>query len=441
MKKLALFLIAAMGFTACKKDGPDIAPVDLTIQLSHSLQLDDPTAFPYDEVSVTLKNLQNGSETLQHAGSNGQVTFAGIPAGRYDVVVAITISQADYLQLTGVDPGADVALNASALQQEIFVGFDTPIELTLISGTQGAFVLKQIYYAGSDNREGALYRDQFIEIHNNTREVLYADGMYIARLWGRQRTDREDRHFQANGQLDWSKSQGMPGNIDANRDYVYLRDLLRIPGDGSSYPVQPGESIIIAQNALNHQTPFTGNNGREYSVRNPDLTVDLSGADFEAHYGNLPGETPFATDIDNPQVPNMEVIKYTGNDWILDNLGRDSYVIFRAEDGLDVSQLPQYHEPLLIEPDASDNKFIQLPVSVIMDAVEAQTTPTDTRIPKKLQPQQDAGYAFVTGGSYSSQAIMRRIKGVVEGRMVLQDSNNSATDFVSIKANPRGFAE
>ncbi|SFC39148.1 Protein of unknown function [Parapedobacter composti] len=441
MKQIALFLIAAAGFMACKRDNPDVVPVNLTVQVTHSLSLTEQNAFPYEQVAVTIRNLQNGSETTQQVGNNGQVTFAAIPVGRYDVTAAVTLRQADYLQLTGIDPGADVSLNASVLQQEISVGFANTIELELISGTQGAFVLKQIYYGGSDNRDGALFRDQFVEIYNNTGEVLYADGLYIARLWGRQRPDTDGHHFQANGQFDWSRSKDMPAHLDANRDYVYLRDLLRIPGDGNTYPVQPGESIIIAQNALNHKTPYTGHNGREISVRNPDLTVDLSGADFEVYYGDLPGRTPFNSDIDNPSVPNMVVIKHTGNDWILDNNGRDSYVIFRAENGLDVTALPEYFAPSLNEPNQSANTYIQLPISYIMDAVEVQPTPMEDRIPKKLQPQHDAGYTFVTGGAYSSQAVMRRVKETVNGRKVLQDANNSSADFVSIKANPRGFAE
>src|SRR5690606_10834494 len=105
--------------------------------------------------------------------------------------------------------------------------------------------IKQVYYAGSDTRNGAVFRDQFVELYNNTDQTLYADGLHIARLWGKQRVNDEKHHFQVNGQFDWSKSVGMPAGIDANADYVYLRDLLRIPGGGSDYPVQSGESIII----------------------------------------------------------------------------------------------------------------------------------------------------------------------------------------------------
>src|SRR5690606_17804106 len=130
-----------------------------------------------------------------------------------------------------------------------------------------------------------------------------------------------------------------------------------------------------------------------------------------------------------------------GRDWLLDNPGRDAYVIFRAEEGLDVSQLPMYYAPLLAEPGANADQYIQLPVSAVMDALDVQPTPTEDRIPKKLQPVQDAGYNFVTGGSYSSQALMRKVKETVGGRRVLQDSNNSSADFVSIKANPRGFVD
>lgn len=443
MKKAALFFVLITGFLACKKDNPDVTPVNLTIELSHSLPLDEQTPFPYEQVSVTITNLQNESAFTQQADASGKVTFSGITAGRYDVLAAITIKQADYLALTGVDPGADVSLNASAVQQQINVGFDEPIALVLATGTSGNFVIKQVYYAGSDTKDGASLRDQFMEIYNNTDQVLYADGLYIARLWGSQsKSTSSQYHLQANGQMDWSKSVDMPGNIDANKDYVYLRDVLRVPGTGTDYPVQPGESIIIAQNALNHKVPYENNKGDQVTVKNPELTVDLSGADFEAYYGDIPGETPFQSDINNPSVPNMDVIKYVGNDWNMDTNGKDSYVIFQAAEGMDVSQLPEYYEPLVSgAPGSNNKKFTQLPVSVIMDAVEAQPNTTEDRIPKKLQPQYDAGYGFVTGGRYTSQALMRKVQTTSNGRRILQDTNNSSADFVSVKADPRGFVE
>ncbi|HMR18751.1 MAG TPA: DUF4876 domain-containing protein, partial [Sphingobacterium sp.] len=318
---------------------------------------------------------------------------------------------------------------------------NTVFTFWLVSGVVGDFVIKQVYYAGSHRQDGALFRDQFIEIYNNTNRTLYADSLYFGRLWGKQTPSNSTHHFQENGQLDWSKSEGMTIGGSANTDYVYIRDLFMIPGSGKDHPIAPGKSIVIAQNALNHKVPYTDAGGEETTVRNPDLTIDLSGADFETYYGNIPGVNPLSSDIDNPDVPNVEVVKPQGRDWLLDNLGRDSYFVFKGKTRAEVDALPNYYAPLLNPPSASADQYTQLPNAWIMDAVEIQPNVLSSRIPKKLGFSLDAGFTFATEGGYSSQAVIRKTLGTEAGRRILKDSNNSTEDFIVIKANPRGFGD
>ena len=436
MKKLILLLSVISVFASCSKDGPDTITSNLNLNLeyansSYQSKLKD------KEVSIKLKSLSNGAVTEINQ-LPGRQQISSLAAGSYDVEATITFTQEEFLNLTQEDIGStSITFNASAKQVNLVQ--DVDLDLSLLAGTVGDFVIKQIYYAGSDNRNGAIYRDQFFEIYNNTDRVLYADSLYFGRLWGKQSPTDDKHYYQNNGQFDWSKSLEMTGS-NANSDYVYMRDLFMIPGTGQTYPVEPGKSIIIAQNALNHKVPFTGNNGKEVSVKDPSLTVDLSGADFEVYFGDLPGETPFISDIDNASVPNVDVLVYQGNDWILDNLGRDSYVIFKGKTRAEVSALKAYYAPSINAPGASASKYTQLPINWIMDGVEAQPNVESSQIPKKLPAAVDAGYKFVTDGSYSSQAIMRKTSSEVGGRKILQDSNNSSNDFISIKADPRGFA-
>lgn len=51
----------------------------------------------------------------------------------------------------------------------------------------------------------------------------------------------------------------------------------------------------------------------------------------------------------------------------------------------------------------------------------------------------DAQFTFVPEGTYSSYAVIRKTQTTINGRKILKDTNNSAEDFVSQKANPRGF--
>lgn len=438
MKKFIFYSFVLLSLIACSKEEPENFTSKLQLDVSYATEGYD-QSLAETPVTVRLTNLLNGSST-ENEYPLGAILIEELMAGSYDIEVKSSFTKEEFRELTGEEVLSEtITFNASA--KNVSVQEDITHQMQLVAGRSGGFVIKQIYYAGSDRVEGALYRDQFIEIYNNTDEILYADGLYFGRLWGTASPNETKHHLQPNGQLDWSKSKDMDGVEGANSKYVYARDLFMIPGSGQDYPVQPGESIIIAQNALNHKTPFTGNNGKEVSVRNPDLTIDLSGADFETYFGDIPGSSPLASDVDNPEVPNVEILLSQGRDWILDNPGRDSYFIFNDQDHSAVSALKEYYAPSLAEPSNNASRYRQIPVDWILDGVEVQPNLAEDQVPKKLDANVDAGYISVTDGSYSSQSVIRKNTGTSDGRNILQDTNNSSDDFTVVKANPRGFSE
>jgi len=440
MKKLLLLFLAAAIVAGCKKnDGPDATTSTLRIDLSYANPAyDSPLA--KKEIAVRLTSLLNGSAS-ESRHVPGSVELPSISPGTYDVSATVTFTKDEFLTLTGESiEWESVTFNASAKNVDIIR--DKDLDLAMVTGTAGDFVIKQIYYAGSDTKNGAGFRDAFLEVHNNTDRVLYADSLYFGRLLGRQTPGANaNYHYQANGQLDWSKSKDMTLGEAANTEYGYIRDLHMIPGNGKTYPVQPGASIVIAQNALNHKTPYTGTDGKETTVKNPDLTVDLSGADFEAYYGDLEGINPLPSDVDNPVVPNVEVLVRAGRDMIMDNPGRDAFFIFKGKTRAEVDALPEYYQPLTKAPGGSDKKNKQLPIAWIMDGVDIQPSTASAAIPKRLPTVVDAGSTKTADGAYSSQSVIRKTAKLANGRHILQDANNSSVDFVSIKANPKGFAD
>ncbi|MBW8682858.1 DUF4876 domain-containing protein [Chitinophaga rhizophila] len=442
MKKISyLLLLIITAAISCKKEdtiSTGIRPVDVTVNLSYGL---DSSKYKLPVGGITVKMTNTNSGTVQTATSNdsGRVRFTNVQAGAYDIDAMVTIADTTYYRITGNLIEENITFNASEKNTRVAVGDEIKLNLTLVAGTVGDWVIKQIYYAGSHTTQGALYRDQFIELYNNTDKVLYADSIYIGQLFGRQSLTRNNTHVLPNGQVDWTHSVGMNPNIDANNDYVYTRSILMVPGNGTTYPVQPGSSIIIAQTALNHKTPFTGANGNTISVKDPSLTVDLSGADFEAYYGDFAG-SPLASDIDNPEVPNMVVYQYNGRDYILDNPGRDAYIIFKVDASQNVRNWPSYPLPTLAPPPSTADYYIQVPNQYIIDGVEVQPSAAEDRIPKKLNAAFDAGFTFVPKGSYSSQSVIRKTARTVNGRIILKDTNNSTEDFDYLDfANPRGF--
>ena len=313
-------------FSACNQDDePTVQPVDLTIQVLVDESLG---GGPMEGTEVTLTNITSTQNYSATADADGFVQFEAVPSGTYDVVAVRSFSEAEFSEYFGYSSeGEEVVFNASSPGITINAQTSLPVMLTLEAGKVGDLLIKQVYYAGSDVREGAVYRDQFIEIYNNSNATIYVDGLYIMGAFGKNNS-RETAFDQDNGQYDWSQSLGMAATGDPNNDYFYTRWLYQVPGNGEDYPLEPGESMVIAQSAQNHQSPFTDSEGETISVQDPSLTVDLSGADFEAYVGDQI-DNPMPSDIDNPNVDNMIAHFIFGRDLMLDTKGRASYILFR----------------------------------------------------------------------------------------------------------------
>ena len=437
---IAIISIAIV-FNACKKyqeDTTGIHPVRFQVSTSYSSD-ELGKVLPKAQIEIKFKNIKTNIEQKYYTNADGVLALDSISPGEYDISASIKIPATTYTTLTGETVDKEVIFNASEKAKTITIEDRQSISLKLISGVTGPWVIKQIYYAGSNTTTGSSFRDQFIEIYNNSDSVLYADSLYIGEAIGIQNFTAINMHRLPNSQFDWSKSQGMPADIDANNDYIYTRALLMIPGTGKQYPVKPGESIVLAQTAINHKAPFVGSDGKTITARDPSITVDLSGADFEAYYAPfLP--RPLASDIDNPNVPNVEVLSYSGTDLILDNPGRMGYVIFKNKGSIDIKDLNRYAYPSIAAPSSTADKFYQIPNSFIIDAVETQQNTAAARVPKKLGPALDALYCYVPNGAYSSQSVIRKTERTVDGRRILKDTNNSAEDFDFLPlALPRGF--
>lgn len=439
MKKLLFILFWSATILGCKKDkSTDVQPIDVNVQLAYNLSTST-YQLPLGDINVKFTNLGTGNIISTKTNEAGLVSFNKISPGTYDIDASVTISAATYTQITGVFTDQDIIFNASIKNKQIDIGFSELIKMDLFSGKVSDWVIKQVYYAGSDKVDGALYRDQFIEIYNNTNKVLYADSLFIGEITGVASLPNTSYHLLASNQMDWSKAVGMPTNINPNSDYVYTRALLLIPGTGKQHPVEPGKSIVIAQTGLNHKNPFIGNDNKTISVKDPSLTVDLSGADFEAYYGDVVSGAKLASDVDTP-VPNMIPIQINGKDMILDNPGRYSYILGKWDGKTEAKDLPSYPYPTKSTPGSTAAKYFQVPNTMILDAVEIQPNLPEDRIPKKIHPSLDAGYTFVPAGSYTSQSVIRKTLKTENGRIILKDTNNSSEDFDFLnRANPRGF--
>ncbi|MFB6457234.1 DUF4876 domain-containing protein [Chitinophaga sp. Hz27] len=437
MRKILFVVLSIFVFASCSKDkAAPLQPVDIAVSLQ--LSADNSVSIPYKGAVVTLTNTTNSNKYKDSITTDtNTVFFSKMTPGTYNISVELKLSADDYFKATGQKVGSSVIFTGTLTAAAVSPQNNLTVSIKTGGGSE-SWVIKQIYYAGSDTKDGALFRDQFFEIYNNSDHVLYADSLYFAQVEGVATAlasiDFNKGYYQlTTGQWDWSKSDGNTV-ANANTDYVYSGMIFRIPGNGTTYPVQPGQSLIIAQTAINHKVPFVDINGKEVGVRNPDLTVDLSKADFDVYMGNFPGTNPLASDL-NTATTHVTVIANSNRDLILDNLGREGLMLFKTT--ADIKSAWQ----LFKTPDNNpkDTKlFFRMPKAgmQIFDAVEMQTTEMAKHTPKRLPADLDAGYSYVSNGSYSGQSILRKTLHKVDGRIVLQDTNNSILDFVVIKADP-----
>lgn len=423
-----LILLTIFSFIGCNDDDPVIQPVASEIVANFGAAFDNKSVAG---IEVKLSGVDNSYTYTATSNAEGVINFGEVNPGKYNASASIEFTPESYKDFFGITTKQDKVV-FSGILENITINKDSKVfNIELKSSRIGSLLFKQIYFAGSHVKEGAVYRDLFFEIYNNSNETIYADGLYFGQLWGRTKSTTED-YTLSNGQYDWSKSLEQTKGDKSNTDFSYADHVYQIPGSGKDHAIAPGESMVIAGTAINHKEPLVVGD-KTYSVANPDLTIDLSGADFEVNFiehFNALGKTPLKTDIDNPSVPNLLITyRLNAKELILDPLGRDSFVLFRTDDISSFAKLPTPDKTSLTE---TTKRYMQIPNELILDAVETNHTDPARSYPRRLDPSLDGGQAVMPKGSYSSQSIIRKVTKTFGNRKVLQDTNNTTDDFIVI---------
>ncbi len=361
---IPLLVIGCLLLTGCKKETPTAVEFDMTFVVMDESgfmeALTEGNLVP--NANVRIRSVEYGTEYSGVTDSAGVAIISKILADRYDVMVSRELSPEEVEQVTG---SPQARLLSGQKTSVIYDGSKEEDTIYVNISQLGSFVISEVYYSGAPEA-GYYFHDQFTEIYNNTEDTLHLDSILIAEAYKGYATDA---------------------------DYVHCRIVWQFPGDGTNYPVAPGEMKIVAQDGIDH---------REQAP----LSIDLSNADFE--YAR-----PAHGDVDNPDVTNMiEILHDTRFDFNY-SVFRDAIVIAKVDD---VNTL---------EFDAGGNMLI--PTEAVIDGVEWLDDVTDYS-KKKLNAVIDAG---ATGNipSYCGKSIERKRAGEEGGKIILQDNNNSAMDF------------
>ena len=183
------------------------------------------------------------------------------------------------------------------------------------------------------------------------------------------------------------------------------------PGTGKEHPLQPGKSVVIANDAKD----WTSNGG-----------ADLSGADWEVY-------------IQNVTIPSADV-NYDASDLTIlfnENTQRNlnpgyskgCFLLAKLPDGITPEAYVSNSDNFMIEPNSmKTRRNLMIPSDYLLDAVEIWDA-TESQQLHLLLSKDDSGQAAVTG--FAGKSIRRKVTKVENGRAYYQDTNNSTTDFLT----------
>ncbi len=361
--------------------------------LSPQDPIDEPLHMTKIKVSIALPNgfnLEGESLKLKCLNRHTNESFS------FDVKQASSLSIELEEGIYDLDLSNDQLLSkkvyTGALNDLAVKGFEMTCSIVLSEAYfSNSWLISEVHYTANETDSGFPYlQDGYIELYNNTDRTLYADGLCFSRTY---MLTTEDYNI-------WSSHKGVSVPF-----YI-----LEVPGKGQDYPVKSGGKLLIAVSAINHH------------MVNKASKYDLSQADFEMYSENNMG------DIDNAEVRNMNLFYIETSFTPMMLTPGEAYFIFRPTGG---QTLKEYLAGKAVKERENNGEYVNsfaIPDKDIIDAV--QISVSDSEISQKVLPAYlDAGYTYCRIGAYnfvSKRKVLRK----EGGRLILQDTNNSAEDFL-----------
>lgn len=362
------------------------APYQLRLTLPESYS----SSYSLDGAKLSLQKMGTATTYELTCAADGLASIASLPYGMYALHGQVEAAAEDGLRLyvckipytelkhlkpaEGATPPAPLAFQLEPLYPA------------------SALVFKEIYFTKSRSAvTNEIYNeDGYVELYNNSDRPIYIDGVSISETW--QVTSHPKGVF-------------FPEYLGT--DIVTPGFIFTFPGSGREHKLEPGQSVIMAENALNHK------------AINPGSPVDLSHADFEMLDNDW-------HDTDTPEVPNM-ITYFTFTATVTDfhNRGWKGWLIWKVD-----KPMPEFlaeHIADVTTPSGAGKKIYEVPSRYILDGV-ISAPPTGPRC-RPLPVHIDVGYTYCSKNNIA-KTIRRKVAKKVGGRYILQDTNNSSVDFI-----------
>lgn len=388
----ALIALTAL-FASCEKDGGK----DNVI---HSYTLGISFTAPSDELS--LDNVSDASIKISRTSGTALDSIVILK----DLAdTALILPQGSYsLLLSGkISNEANGYVSASA---NVDLYQDIKTSLTLSKYTQSSLIFKAIYTTGGVQ---GYVNDSYFEIVNNSDEVQYLDGIILMKTDGGQ--NKEKNNWQENGFIDrYVSGQGCVVAFPSSES-------------GKEIPLEPGKSIVVANDAANHSE----------LAKEGNSCPDLSGADWEVYQDYI------KNDIDYEGAKNMDIIHViTTTARFAMGFYNAGYIMAKLPEGMTPKEYAALEESKTYTPGSTGGwQFFVIPSKYVLDAVDMWKKDAAEHYIQFL-PSDDA-QGVLASETWAGKCIRRKVTKVANGRAYYKDTNNSAEDFLSEQPLQPGY--
>ncbi len=430
-----LFCMTAAGFMSMScVDNMD----DESYLGSLSVTVEAPEAYPDMELSgltVSILSTADGVQSTQTTDDKGTALFEELTAGTYNISVSGTY---EGTSINGVDNGVLVESQVTAYSTVSLMA--TTVDL---DSPYYGLIIKEVFYSGHsynyDVAGATAVKDYFFELYNNGDKAIYLDGIHVAEAWSPVTSD------------DIANAPAISLREDPNLDhnYVYVSSVIRVPGSGQEHVLNPGESFLVATNAINFKEEVrtaAAEYGLPVDQTMIDHIIDLSTADMETYMrdwlydqGRVGNEY---FDLDNPDVPNMDNVYIADPyDYFYLDMTGSTLIVFKPEEELTDKDVMIYS--YVGGEETKEQALMKIPVDCIIDGADFVNNMESARW-KRLPDVVDIGFGYIPNDDGSCTNFSQRRKVDAEasakaGRTIFYDTNNTTNDFEPIDPpTPKG---
>lgn len=394
---ILMMFTTVLCLTSCSSDDPIPVIPNAVVTLEIPSNLENTVL---SGATATLTNVQTQQVTtvdgtlFTKEGNDYKVMLNNLEAGTYNV----TINGLLEFTMNGVAGQKDFEVKS---ENVVLNETNTSMKMTVSTFTaQGGFVISEIFYTGTTTSEGRSYSgDQYIIITNNSDVTLYADSIAVL-----------ESAFLTTTKEDYTP--------DIMSTHFSVQACYMIPGTGKSVPVEPGKSLKLAVNAIDHTAEQAG-------------SINLSDADFEFFDET---SNPNFTDPDG-QAPNLDKwYCYTATIYQFHSRGFNSMAIAKMktskEDWLqnyvyDATYLFTFGD---FSREMTKSGIYKVPNEWILDGVNLSVE--SVREWNVLDASIDAGWTYCGKVDRDETRFNKSVirKQDANGKYI--DTNNSTNDFI-----------